>query len=248
MWSKPRPAYSAGQLVDCGTFQLRLKVNSRSRRISLRLDNKTGEAVVSAPRLRDLPQAVDFALSRSDWIAGHLAERPVMQAFAPEMDIPYRGGYLRLRQASGRAAARREGDVLSAGGDGAAYHRRIERFLRLEAQRFAEQHTELYAQQLGVSGVRVSLIDPKGRWGSCTPGRKAIRYSWRLIMAPDEVFAYVCAHEAAHLRHPHHGPDFWAEVEALFGAYAPKRQWLRSEGVGLFVYAAPQDGPSSTQD
>ncbi|MEM9963743.1 MAG: SprT family zinc-dependent metalloprotease [Asticcacaulis sp.] len=248
MWFKPQKTYSAGQLIDCGAFQLRLKVNLRARRISLRLDNKTGEAIATAPRVRDLPQAVDFALSRSDWIAGHVASRPGVQPFQPDMDIPFRGRSLRLTRSQGRAAAQLEGDRLSAGGEGAAYHRRIERFLRLEAMRFAEHHTALYAQKLGFSGVRVSLIDPKGRWGSCTPGRKSIRYSWRLIMAPDEVFAYVCAHEAAHLRHPHHGPAFWAEVETLYGPYAPFRQWLKREGQNLFVYAPPEAAISSTQD
>ncbi|MFT4089181.1 MAG: SprT family zinc-dependent metalloprotease [Asticcacaulis sp.] len=237
MWFKPQAKYAAGQLIDCGAFHLRLKVNARARRISLRVDNKTGEAVVSAPRARDLSQAVDFAISRSEWITGHLSSRPKVQMFAPDTEVPFRGRMLRLSQANGRASARLEGDVLSAGGEGAAFHRRIERFLRLEARDFAERHTAFYANKLGFSGVRVSLIDPKGRWGSCTPARKSIRYSWRLIMASDEVFGYVCAHEAAHLRHPHHGPEFWAEVEAIFGPCSEYRQWLKQEGPGLFVYA-----------
>lgn len=239
-WFKAAPVYRDGESVDCGAFRLRLKVNQRARRISLRLDARTGEAIVSAPRARDLARAVDFALSRTDWLNARLASRPAALSFHPGLELPYRGGSVLLTEAEGRAAARLEGGVLSAGGEGAAYHRRIEAFLRKQALIFAQEHTEAYAQKLGVEGVRVSLSDPRGRWGSCTPSRRTIRYSWRLIMAPEEVFAYVCAHEAAHLRHPHHGPAFWAEVEALFGPYKPFRQWLKAEGGDLFAYVVPE--------
>lgn len=239
LWDRPKSvktAYEPGQVLDCGAFRLRLKVNARARRISLRLDNRTGEAIATAPRARDLKQAVDFALSRSDWIAGHIEKRPDTRLFTPDSDIPYLGSQARLIASGTRSAAHMSGGVLSAGGEGEAYHRRIERYLRKQALEFAQTRTDYYAQKLGVSGVKVSLIDPKGRWGSCTPGRKAIRYSWRLIMAPETVFDYVCAHEAAHLRHPHHGPAFWAEVEGLFGDYAPSRQWLKAHGSDLFRY------------
>ncbi|MDC7682600.1 SprT family zinc-dependent metalloprotease [Asticcacaulis sp. BYS171W] len=236
--TKSKTNYANGQVLDADGFRLRLRVNARARRISLRLDNKTGEAVVTAPRPRDLSQAVEFALTRRDWILGHLEKRTVAGMFQPGMDIPYLGSQLRLTHSGDRAAARLIGGVLSAGGEGEAYHRRIERFLRKAAKDFAEAHTELYAQQLGATGVTVSLFDAKGRWGSCTPGRKAIRYSWRLIMADETVFSYVCAHEVAHLKHPDHSDRFWAEVERLFGDYRPARQWLKTHGTALFGYGA----------
>jgi len=231
-----KPVYEAGQLIDCGDFRLRLKVNARARRISLRLDNRTGEAIVTAPRARDLPQAVDFALSRGAWIADHQAARPDALLFMPDSDIPYLGAQLRLVHSGNAAAARMAGGVLTAGGEGEAFHRRIERYLRKQALEFAQTHTEIFAQKLGFDGVKVSLFDAKGRWGSCTPGRRAIRLSWRLILAPEPVFAYVCAHEAAHLRHPDHSDRFWAEVEHLYGDYRPARRWLKTEGIGLFAY------------
>jgi predicted metal-dependent hydrolase len=235
---RAKPAYEAGQVIDCGDFRLHLKVNARARRISLRIDNKTGEAVVTAPRPRDLVQAVDFALSRAQWIIEHQAARPDRLFFTPDSDIPYLGAQLRLVHSGNAAAARMVGGVLTAGGEGEAFHRRIERFLRKEALEFAQTHTEIYAQRLGYADVKVSLFDAKGRWGSCTPGRKAIRLSWRLILAPEPVFAYVCAHEAAHLRHPDHSDRFWAEVEGLYGDYRAARSWLKTEGVQLFAYGA----------
>ncbi|OYW78897.1 MAG: hypothetical protein B7Z26_09010 [Asticcacaulis sp. 32-58-5] len=131
-----------------------------------------------------------------------------------------------------------DGLILTAGGQDEAYARRVSRYLSKQALEFAQTYTEDYAQALGYQGVKVSIFDPKGRWGSCTPSRQTIRYSWRLIMAPESVFAYVCAHEVAHLKHPHHQPPFWAEVERIFGDYKPARKWLKTHGHSLFAYGA----------
>ena len=72
----PREAYADGQVIDCGDYALRLKVNRRARRISLRIDNKTGEAVASAPSPRHLKDAVAFARARHDWIVGMRRREP----------------------------------------------------------------------------------------------------------------------------------------------------------------------------
>ena len=76
--------YRNGQRLPLdGGLTLRLSVNPRARRLSVRIDHKAGEAVAVAPSERRLDQAVDFAVSRKTWIAERLAERPAGQAFAP---------------------------------------------------------------------------------------------------------------------------------------------------------------------
>ena len=71
------------------------------------------------------------------------------------------------------------------------------------------------------------------RWGSCSAAG-AIRYSWRLILAPEFVRRATVAHEVAHLVHLNHGPDFHALVERLLGADPrPARAWLKREGAAL---------------
>lgn len=51
------------------------------------------------------------------------------------------------------------------------------------------------------------------RWGSCTPGDRAIRLSERLQAMPAWVLDYVLVHELAHLLEPGHDPAFWAWVD-----------------------------------
>jgi predicted metal-dependent hydrolase len=53
----------------------------------------------------------------------------------------------------------------------------------------------------------------QSRWGSCTPGDKAIRLSVRLQGMPSWVVDYVLVHELAHLLEVGHDAAFWAWVD-----------------------------------
>jgi len=234
-------SYAAGDALDFGDYVLRLKVNQRARRISLRIDNRTGEAVVTAPRAKHLKDAVDFARTRHDWILEHRRETSVPMPFAPGMVLSLRGHDVTLVHQAGvitpRAVQQPDGSwQLQTSGDEATFARRIHRYLKQQAMKTVQAETDAYAARLGFSGVKVSLFDARGRWGSCTPARKAIRYSWRVILAPRSVLSYLCAHEVAHLKHPDHSPRFWAEVTALYGDYKTARTWLKTQGHELFRY------------
>jgi predicted metal-dependent hydrolase len=239
---EPAAPYLPGQEIDCGEYKLRLKVNQRARRISLRIDNKTGDAVVTAPRIRNLTEAVEFARSRHDWIVAKRGDQSAPQTFAPGMTLTIRGHAVTLAAKTGVLSARPEQQAdgswhLVTSGDGATYARRIERYLRQQAMSALQAETDKFSTRLGVSGVKISLFDARARWGSCTPSRKAIRYSWRVILAPPQVLGYLAAHECAHLRHPDHSPAFWATVTELFGPYKAARDWLKKHGHELFKYA-----------
>ena len=68
------------------------------------------------------------------------------------------------------------------------------------------------------------------RWGSCTPGDKAIRLSSRLQGMPAWVIDYVLVHELAHLIEAGHTKKFWALVDRY-----PKAERAKGflEGVAL---------------
>jgi predicted metal-dependent hydrolase len=81
---------------------------------------------------------------------------------------------------------------------------------------------------------RVSIGDPRARWGSCSASGD-IRYSWRLILAPKEVREATVAHEVAHRLHMDHSPAFHAAVVKLLGRDpAPENRWLRAHGAALY--------------
>jgi predicted metal-dependent hydrolase len=230
--------YRNGQRLPLdGGGAVRLSVNPRARRISIRIDARLGEAVAVAPSERRLPEAVAFVRQKQDWIVERLAAQPGGHPFAPGQTILLEGFETRLA-ASGNAAAARlirddRGPVIVAGGEGEAFARRVEKLLRTEARTRLAARTEAHLKTLGLRPVRLSIGDPRSRWGSCSPHTRSIRYSWRVVMAPPSVLDYLAAHEVAHLVHADHSPAYWSVVERLVGDHRPYRRWLREHGAAL---------------
>ena len=225
-----------------------LKVNRRARRVAIRLDRTRREIVATAPSLRRLPEAAAFARERAHWIAERIAELPDATPVHPGMTLLVFGEPVRLEAGTGRAkwhpAADGEPARITAmpsselGGEG--YARAVILVLKRRAAAVLGERTEVYAAMLGAPMPTVTIADAKGRWGSCRAGVRggppAIRYSWRLALAPYDVADYVAAHECAHLRELNHGPRFWAHVRALVGDPKAHRAWLRAEGAALHAY------------
>ncbi len=233
-----QPKYSDGQRLTLqGGHPVRLSVNSRAKRISIRIDTRAGEAVAIAPRPQHLSQAVAFAMSKADWIAERLEATPDTIPLQAGGTVTYLGRTVRLEATGGAGAARLyetpEGPVLRSGGEGEAFSRRIENWFRREARRFLAERTEVHLKTLGLSGVRISIVDTRSRWGSCSPHNRSIRYSWRVIMAPAAVADYLAAHEVAHLVRADHSPEYWAVVTRLIGDHKPMRRWLKDHGAAL---------------
>ena len=235
---KSSAQYQTGQRLPLeGGLPLRLSVNPRARRISIRIDTKKGEAVAIAPSERRLADAVAFARSKTDWIAERLAARTEATALEPGAEIPFRGDTVRLEAIGGAGAARlvesSDGLRIVSGGEGEAFARRVTNLLKRLAREALAARTEVHLQALAQRPVTLSINDAGSRWGSCSPMSRSIRYSWRVIMAPPEVLDYLAAHEVAHLVHADHSPAYWAVVKRLVGDHRPFRAWLREHGAAL---------------
>ncbi len=223
---------------------VRLRVNRRARRVSLRLDRTRREIVATAPTPRRLAEAAAFAHDRAAWIAERLAELPQTAPLEPGQLIEVFGRPVRLDLGSGRARwiEPEDGSTarIAAMGEGEGYARAVGLVIKRKALEVLTERTAFHCARLGVAVPKVTVADAKSRWGSCRPvtGRlpASIRYSWRLALAPFEVADYVAAHECAHLLELNHGPRFWAHVRNLVGDERRHRAWLRSEGARLHAF------------
>ncbi|MBL8556527.1 MAG: M48 family metallopeptidase [Phenylobacterium sp.] len=238
------PSLADGDRLDIAGTSVRLKVNRRARRVSLRLDRTRREIVATAPSLRRLPEAAAFARERAAWIVERLAELPAAEALRPGMLIEVFGRPVRLEAGTGRARWIEPADGstprITAMGEGEGFTRAVILVIKARAAAVLTARTAHYAAALGAPMPKVTVADAKSRWGSCRPGPRGaagnIRYSWRLALAPFEVADYVAAHECAHLLELNHGPRFWAHVRSLVGDERRHRAWLRAEGARLHAF------------
>ncbi len=242
LWSA-KPKLVDGAVVLVGAASVRLKVNGRASRVSLRVDAARGEVVATAPNARRLADALRFAESRSDWIAAQVRRLPQALSLQPGTVIEVDGAPCRLDRAAMRVKPRfippthDETARLIASGEGEAYARGVVRALKARALNRLTERTTHHSQALTQPMPEVAVMDARMRWGSCRQSQKGeparIRYNWRLILAPPWVLDYVAAHEAAHLIEANHSPAYWALVARLFGDHRPARAWLRAHGAAL---------------
>lgn len=236
-----RRAYSDGDRLEIAGATVTLTVRRQARRISLRLDRARREIVAVAPTARRLHEAAAFAKERADWIVRQIADLPDARPFTAGLILEVFGEPVRLEVGAGRArwqdAQDGEPARIAAMGEGEGFARAVTLVIRRRALEMLKTRTAHYAERLGAAMPTVAVMDAKGRWGSCRAGALgrpgAIRYSWRLALAPFEVADYVAAHECAHLLEANHGPRFWAHVRALVGDERRHRDWLRAHGAAL---------------
>ncbi len=135
----------------------------------------------------------------------------------------------------GRTALRRDGGRLVAslapGGD---LDVAVERWYRRRAATHLGERSRALATRLGVEVTGVGIRDPRSRWGSCASSGR-LSFSWRLMLAPEEVLDYVVAHEVCHLLCPDHSPRYWALLADVAPGLARQRAWLREHGDRLHL-------------
>lgn len=208
--------------------------HARARRAKLSVDPVSGRVRLTLPRRAALGPALAWAEEKSGWIASQRARLPVAQPFVPGATVPFGDRTLTIDWDAARPrTVRRDDDRLVCGGPLEGLTRRIETWLKREALRVLSAETAEIAALAGVTVTQVAIGDARGRWGSCA-SHGAIRYSWRLILAPDLVRRATVAHEVAHRVHMNHGPDFHALAAQLSGGTDRKAgRWLRAHGAAL---------------
>lgn len=210
--------------------------NKRARRIILRFDHGQGRIVVVLPRRATLEQGRRFALLNKGWIRDRLDLLPEPVPFQAGARIPFLGIMHRIRhRPTARGTVWREGEEIHVAGRPEHLARRLEDWLKREARREIERRAHLKAEQIGKRIARITIRDPRSRWGSCSPSGQ-LSFSWRLIMAPRAIIDYVVAHEVAHLRELNHGPRFWKLTAELTHGVDEARHWLNEHGARLHRY------------
>ena len=92
----------------------------------------------------------------------------------------------------------------------------------------ADELLSRYAPEISLRPASVAWRAMNERWGSCTSVDRTIRLATKLQRAPKYVLEFVLYHEAIHLQHFDHGPEFYEflhryprhlEAEAFLAGY-----------------------------
>jgi predicted metal-dependent hydrolase len=212
-----------------------VRVSSRARRMSLRVDTKTGDVVFVWARRTTPEKAARFIEDNRRWIELRRAEKIERHPVADGMTLDVLGVRYTVHHAGGRGLARFDGDRIVVHGSSEHMERRLKDFLKKTAQEILTEKSTEKSFLLGLSPPPVRVIDPKTRWGSCGADGK-LMYSWRLILTPPDVLDYVVAHEVAHRVHMNHSRRFWALCLSLCDNGVASRRWLKKNGQNVMAF------------
>ncbi len=233
-------------LVGTPAIRVVLKRSSRAKRLILRVQPNGTDPTLTLPER--LPgHAAQAFLSRSEpWLRQRLATATPSVQVTDGTVLPLAGKTLRIEHVTAGRMQLQDG-VLLVPGRVEQIPVRAAAFLREQARQAVVTHSDHFARILGKKIGRITLRDPRSRWGSCTSAGD-LMYSWRLIMAPPEILRYVAAHETAHLTELNHSARFWSVVERLCPNFAPQRKWLQENGAGLHRFSFTASGTPSDRD
>ena len=226
-------------LIDGVAMPVRVRRSARARAYTLTIDGLRGELRLSLPARANLKRALGWAQGHEDWVRAQMAVTPAVTLLGDGATFPLEGREVRICWIAGATRTiRLEDDRLILGGAAESVGARVLRWLRTRAKAVLEAETLAMAQDHGLIVASVGTGDTRSRWGSCT-STGAIRYSWRLILAPAWVRRSTVAHELAHLLHMDHSPAFHAAHARIYGEDPrPARAWLKAHGAGLHRYQA----------
>ncbi|XMB67290.1 SprT family zinc-dependent metalloprotease [Mycoplasmatota bacterium zrk1] len=103
------------------------------------------------------------------------------------------------------------------------------------ARKIFTDRTNEIGNMLGYSYKSVGISSAKKRWGSCSSVGK-INFTWRLVMAPQEIIDYVIVHELVHLVHHNHSKKYWQTVERIMPDYRKRKEWLTRNQILLDLF------------
>ncbi|MCY1223005.1 hypothetical protein D9M68_360640 [compost metagenome] len=219
------------------SLPLTIKQNARATRMTLRIEPGGRALKMTIPPGLPEREVNAFLNRHQGWLMTKLAR------FSGESQIE-EGGSILIRGISHRiertgnirglteAVLIDDEPVLRVNGGEEHLNRRIVDFLKKEARQDLDRLVAIYTGRIGRRAKSLSLKDTRSRWGSCSADG-ALSFSWRIVMAPPKVIAYLAAHEVAHLQEMNHGPDFWTLCGRLCPDTEDAKRWLRRNGTML---------------
>ena len=205
----------------------------RSKRKTIALYVRNGGLEVRAPLNMPKRDIDRFIASKEKWVKDKLAEsgermaRRDSFALAYGDSVAYRGKQYPIAAKNGdRVGFDDEQFYMPPGLGPEQIKNACAQIYRMLAKRDLTNKTIDFAKLMSARPAAVKINSAKTRWGSCS-SKKNLNFSWRLIMADDDLVDYVVVHELAHLAEMNHSPRFWAIVEGVLPDFRERKARLR---------------------
>ncbi|WP_297429490.1 M48 family metallopeptidase [Clostridium sp.] len=110
----------------------------------------------------------------------------------------------------------------------------LEKWYRTKTLEIVQKRIDYYSNNFKDRVTAIRVKEQKRRWASCT-GKNVILFNWRISMARADVLDYIVVHEMCHMDHRNHSKYFWNRVGEIMPDYKVKHEWLKKNGMNLYL-------------
>ncbi|MDH7511994.1 MAG: SprT family zinc-dependent metalloprotease [Clostridiales bacterium] len=232
-------------------IEYRIKRGRRKKSVAITIAN-TSQVVVSAPRVLSNEEIRELVQKKAGWIQKKQAYFRELRKLHPEKEyvsgeqVLFLGRKYRLK-----VIEKEDGPIselmlmgrritISINKDMPEEKRKeiireaLTKWYYSRATEVILQRAKRYSQLLNLAPKKIIVRNQQKRWGSCSKNG-ALRFNWRISMAPVSIIDYVVVHEICHLKQKNHSSDFWRQVALVLPDYKKRRQWLRENLASLEI-------------
>lgn len=231
----------------------------KSRNAKLTIERDGSLQLKAAPDV-ERSELEQFLASKRAWIYGKLAEKEAHSDTPITKELVNGEGYLYLGRSyqlrivdtdDYRVSLQRGKLVLPRSLDEAGYQQIIDWYGRTGLA-WLKPRAKDWASRIRVDPQSIEVADLGNKWGSALPNRR-VRIHWATMQLRPALVEYVLAHELAHLREPHHGPEFWQLLGRAMPDFSERKSQLAISGSLLWTGALPTNSlqvahPSRKED
>ena len=103
----------------------------------------------------------------------------------------------------------------------------IKELFRNNTGALIQEKLPYWSKVTGIEYSSFKIADATTRFGSCVPKTKALHFSSRLIMLPEDKIDAVIVHELSHVIHKNHSKEFYELVKRYITNYDEIDMWLK---------------------
>lgn len=111
----------------------------------------------------------------------------------------------------------------------------IKKLFKNNTQIKIQERLPYWSKKTGIEYSTLKIRDAICRFGSCVPATKALHFSSRLIMLPEDKIDAIIVHELCHIIHKNHSKDFYNLVKKYIPNYEEIDKWLKQNGKLILI-------------
>ena len=111
----------------------------------------------------------------------------------------------------------------------------IKKLLKMETDKMIQNRLPYWSKVTNLEYSSYMIGDTTSKFGSCSPSKKKLYFSNRLIMLPEDKIDAIIVHELCHLKYNDHSKNFYNLVKEYIPNYQEKDKWLKTNSYKIMI-------------